>query len=180
MVQHAWATAVEIVDNFTSQALKSSHGSKDWLDFFVCASAEFAKIESRPMGDQCQDIDTLQELIRLENKLNAINQLNTFVVTSRFINEKNIRKSDYFLLELHKSVQLVEITQYRSELLSVATEEYLAREQKARDDANYNVVLVSAISLKGLKAAYPNYFADSTQFIKYLTQALTVNVSATP
>ena len=112
--------------------------------------------------------------------MNAINQLNTFVVTSRFINEKNIRKSDYFLLELHESVQLVEITQYRSELLSVATEEYLAREQKARDDANYNVVLVSAISLKGLKAAYPNYFADSTQFIKYLTQALTVNVSATP
>lgn len=180
MVQHAWATAVEIVDNFTSQALKSSHGNKDWLDFFMCASAEFAKIESRPMGDQFQDIDTLQELIRLENKLNAINQLKAFVVTSRFINKKNIRKSDYFLLELDESVQVVKITQYRSELLSVATEEYLAREQKAKDRVNYNVVLVSAISLKGLKAAYPNYFADSTQFIQYLTQALTVNVSTTP
>jgi hypothetical protein len=103
-----------------------------------------------------------------------------FWVPSRFVNEKNIRKSDYFLLELHESVQVVEITQYRSELLSVATEEYLAREQKARDNTNYNVVLVSAISLKGLKAAYPNYFADSTQFIKYFTQALTVNASTTP
>src|ERR1035437_6466163 len=32
-IQHAWATAVEIVDTFTKQALKSSRGSKDWLDF---------------------------------------------------------------------------------------------------------------------------------------------------
>ena len=180
MIQHAWATAVEIVDNFTSQALKSSHGNKDWLDFFTYASAEFAKIEYRPMGDQFQNIDTLQELIRLEKKLNAINQLNTFVVTSQFVNKKNIRESDYFLIELHESTQMVEITQYRSKLLSVATEEYLVREQKARDNTNYNVVLVSAISLKGLKTAYPNYFADSTQFIKYLKQALTANVSIPP
>lgn len=32
-LQHAWATAVEIVGTFTRQALKSSRGEADWLRF---------------------------------------------------------------------------------------------------------------------------------------------------
>ncbi|MCY7336849.1 MAG: RelA/SpoT domain-containing protein, partial [Chamaesiphon sp.] len=178
-VQHAWATAVEIVDSFTSQALKSSHGSKDWLDFFMYASAAFAKIESRPIGDQFKDIDVQKELIRLERKLNAIHQLNAFIVTSRFVNEKNFRKTDYFLLELDESTQMVELTHYRDEQLSLATQDYLNREKKVSDNTGCNVVLVSAISLNSLKTAYPNYFADSTQFIMYLKQAININESTT-
>src|SRR5699024_10065236 len=37
-VQHAWATAVEVVEHFTKQALKASQGNRDWLDFFQYAS----------------------------------------------------------------------------------------------------------------------------------------------
>jgi ppGpp synthetase/RelA/SpoT-type nucleotidyltranferase len=177
-IQHAWATAVEIVDNFTSQALKASQGSKDWLDFFLYTSAEFAKIESRPVGDHAQHLDTLEELMELERKLNAINQLQAFAVSSQYINKNTNRKSDYFLLELHENVQRIGVTQYRSDQLSTATKDYLDREKRAKDDMNYNVVLVSATSLQKLKAAYPNYFADSKQFIKYLNQALTANKPA--
>jgi len=176
-IQHAWATAVEIVDSFTSQALKASQGSNDWLDFFLYASAEFAKIEFRPIGDHLQDIDTLAGLKRLEKKLNAINQLTAFAVSSRYINKRAKRTSDYFLLELHESAQRIGVTQYPSRELHIATQEYLEREKKARDDISFNAVLVSATSLQGLKKAYPNYFADSRQFIKYLNQALAPNIA---
>ena len=33
-IQHAWATAVEIVGTFYQQNLKASDGDQDWLDFF--------------------------------------------------------------------------------------------------------------------------------------------------
>ncbi len=46
-VQHAWATAVEIIDLFTNQALKSNQGDKDWKDFFRNVSFEFSKIEGK-------------------------------------------------------------------------------------------------------------------------------------
>ena len=63
-VQHAWATAVEIVDNFTDQALKASIGDEDWLQFFKMAGAELAKLEKRPIGEYVDGVDTRAELIR--------------------------------------------------------------------------------------------------------------------
>jgi Region found in RelA / SpoT proteins len=177
-IQHAWATTVEIVDTFTSQALKASQGSQDWLDFFLYASSAFAKIESRPVGSHAQDLDIVDKLTKLERKLNAINQLQAFAVSSEYLNEKSNRKSDYFLLELHESAQRIGVTQYPGEQLSKATIDYLELEKKAKDDITYNVVLVSATSVQGLKAAYPNYFADSRQFIKYLKQSLNTKFSS--
>jgi len=63
-IQHSWATAVEIIDTFTNQALKASHGEDKWLQFFKCASAEFSKLEKRPIGEHLKDVNTL-ELTRL-------------------------------------------------------------------------------------------------------------------
>jgi ppGpp synthetase/RelA/SpoT-type nucleotidyltranferase len=37
-VQHSWATAVEIVDLFTKDSIKTNEGTKEWSDFFVYAS----------------------------------------------------------------------------------------------------------------------------------------------
>jgi ppGpp synthetase/RelA/SpoT-type nucleotidyltranferase len=34
-LQHIWATAVETVDFFTRQAIKSNQGQEDWMDFFL-------------------------------------------------------------------------------------------------------------------------------------------------
>lgn len=34
-LQHAWATALETVDTFTTQALKASRGEDEWLRFFA-------------------------------------------------------------------------------------------------------------------------------------------------
>ena len=33
-LQHLWATAVETVDFFTSQTIKSNQGQKEWVTFF--------------------------------------------------------------------------------------------------------------------------------------------------
>lgn len=173
-IQHAWATAVEIVDTFTKQALKASHGQKDWMDFFRYTSAEFALMEDRPIGDYVSNINTKSEVVRLERNLNALNRLNAFAVTTQHIAKKKANKSDYFLLRLEGEPQVIKITAYPASLIQSATQKYLEFEKRALKEALFDVVLVSAGSLHALKAAYPNYFADSREFIKYLKRILTI------
>ena len=166
-IQHAWATAVEIVDTFTNQALKASQGEENWLNFFKYVSAEFAKLESRPIGDHVEGIDTLSEAKRLDQMLDAIERLNVYTVTTDYIGRKNINQTDYFVLELEENASTIKIIQYPQESLQEATNKYLEMEKLATEKADYDVVLVSASSIHKLKTAYPNYFADSKQFIKY-------------
>ena len=47
-LQHIWATAVETVDFFTRQAIKSNEGQPEWIEFFRLVSSAFAKLENCP------------------------------------------------------------------------------------------------------------------------------------
>ena len=171
-VQHAWATAVEVVEHFTKQALKSSQGNKDWLDFFRYASAEFSKLENSTVDPGLAGTDTYAEMKRLEQKLNAKVRLNAFTVSTQFIAERSDRKSDYFLLELTEHASKIQVTQFPPETLGQATQQYIECEKKAKEQPEYDVVLVSASSVHSLMAAYPNYFADSKDFLGYLDRTI--------
>jgi Region found in RelA / SpoT proteins len=50
--QHSWATAVEISDLFTGQAIKSNRGSDEWRQFFHTASDQLALIEDISLYNQ--------------------------------------------------------------------------------------------------------------------------------
>jgi hypothetical protein len=171
-IQHAWATTVEIVDTFTDQALKSSKGSADWTYFFRMASAEFAKLEHRPVGSHVEGIDTQAELAKLAHQLNVVKRLNAFAVSANHIIQKHDDKTDYFLLELTDEGNQVLITKYKVSDFSRATEAYLLKEKQAKTDSTRDVVLVAAGSMHALQNAYPNYFADSREFVKLMERAL--------
>ena len=171
-IQHAWATAVEIVDTFTKQALKSSRGKQEWLDFFIYAAAQFAKLESRPVGTIAEGLDSHSELMRLEKKLNVVTRLNAFAVSAEHMTKKKNGKTDYFLLELTDHARQIIVTQYVQSSFERATQNYLEKEKQAKIDPTYDVVLVAASSMHALKRAYPNYFADSKDFIKYIQRVL--------
>lgn len=172
-IQHAWATAVEIVDTFTKQALKASHGEQDWLDFFSYSSAEFAKLEKCPIKESLQLIDTKNELIRLTKKLNVISRLSAFAITTKHIiqTSKN-NKTDFYLLQLDENQ--IQVTQYKRSELEKATGDYSRIEADARASGNSDVVLVAATSMHALHNAFPNYFADSKDFIKYINQVVNI------
>ena len=172
-IQHAWATAVEIVDTFTQQALKASKGEKEWADFFRYVSVEFSLIEKSKAGNVAFGIDTKKEVTRLAQKLNVVKLLNAFVITTRHIVKQNNNKTDYFLLELTENATQILVTKYSAAQLVEATNMYLKKEEQAKVDHAYNIVLVAANSIHTLKAAYPNYFAHSTDFLRYLSQITT-------
>lgn len=175
-IQHAWATAVEIVDTFTNQALKSSHGDKDWLDFFRNVSAEFAKFEKRPIDPELEGVDTKAKVKELSNKLSAVERFRAFAVTTDFIGKEKTNKSDYYILELEEYAKVIKVIHYTKDDFETAVAKYLELETRAAKEEEYDVVLVSAGSIHNLKAAYPNYFADSTEFLKLFSRVLTANM----
>ena len=167
MVQHSWATAVEVVGTFSHQNLKASSGDAQWLDFFKDASKAFICLEAK------QAIPTELKL-SLEN---SIKQLKVYDILRSYaigIKESE-RKDGYYLLQLDVLEKTIYARYVKPSLLLEAYEDYRRIEQEVAEIETQDVVLVSASSLNDLKKAYPNYFADTLLFIRNLNKALINN-----
>ena len=173
-VQHSWATAVEVVGTFTGQALKASKGHEAWLSFFKNASIAFSDIENKKLARNASS-DERKQLIRYINKLGVLERLRAFVVTTRHLVHDTDGKNAFFLLTLEIDKSNIKIRRYPTGELQKASEAYANLEKEFTDNSDRDVVLVTASSIRSLKKAYPNYFADTTEFTKYLNQILQAN-----
>lgn len=174
-IQHAWSTAVEIVDTFTRQSLKSGVGQPKWKKFFRIASAEFAKLEARPTGCDALPIDTKAELLRLRDELRVPDRLGAFATVAQHfpgLSKRAGKQYEHFLLELNHAERNINVVAFRSSEINAASKAYNEKEYELRENPDIEVVLVAASSMNALEHAYPNYFADSTQFIRYIKNAL--------
>lgn len=168
-LQHAWATAVETVDLFTTQALKSSVGEKEWLRFFQLMASVIALREGTvPLKETGGNLAALKhELSYLDLKLSIIERLTSYAQTLNE-SETQIRGARFVTLSLDVMDSRLSITGYRSQDEAAAA--YALLESEAGEDVD--VVLVSAGSIQGLRAAYPNYFLDTTRFVEVLDSTL--------
>ncbi|MEH2248190.1 RelA/SpoT domain-containing protein [Nostoc sp.] len=174
-IQHSWATAVEVTGTFLKQSLKSGKGSEKWLHFFELVSLLLAFLEN------ClPETITNERLKEIKNEVNILvaelevfKKLQAFSVSTRLINDAVSRDDcGYFLILLNIDKQQVQIWSYKEKYLSKATEDYINFEKKYKDTKEVDIVLVNAKSIKTLKKAYPNYFADSKEFLDKLNEAL--------
>lgn len=167
-IQHSWATAVEVVGTFTKQALKASSGEEIWLDFFKHASVELAKLEKCPFDEKYLQIDTYEKLNKSMKFLDVEVRLNAFNVAVKSLSVRNTKWAHYYLLLLDLEKRTINIRRYDKSQLEEATRIYNEDERKYRKDDSKDLVLVSAGSMRDLKKAYPNYFSDTQDFIKYI------------
>lgn len=173
-VQHSWATAVEVVGTFTGQALKASKGHEAWLSFFKNTSIAFADIENKKLAKNA-DTEDRKLLIKYILKLNVETRLRAFAVSTRHLVGEPGGKNAYYLLTLEIDKSNIKIRRYSATELQEASEKYADLEREFKDNLERDVVLVSASSIHNLKKAYPNYFADTSEFSKYLNQLLETN-----
>jgi len=169
-LQHAWATAVEIVGAFTNEALKSSEGSPKWLDFFSLVGSAFAYMENSnlvPGYDKWSRLKTFQKISKDARTLSVIQHLRSFNKI-KDMSKSTDHAGHYHLIVMDTSTQEVRITSYGRRNLSKAAEEYAKEEEAAKGVEYIQVVLVSGTPFANLKRAYPNYFADSQVFIEKL------------
>lgn len=166
--QHAWATTVEVVGMYTRQSLKAGIGTKEWLDFFSLAGEVFANIDSKKDDDE-KAKDQREELIKQVDRLGVLTRLQAYAVSTKHINESK-KDGKYYLLILDTNEEKINIWNHND--LTKASDMYASLEKQHKDDKDIDVVLVSTESLKGLKLAYPNYFADTTQFRQRLRKLM--------
>jgi len=176
-IQHSWATAVEVVGTFTKQALKASAGEYHWLEFFKCASAEFAILEGREVEKCCGNTDTLTMLKKYVEQLDVDAKLNAFNVVTRHLTTDRRKQEGYFILQLDLTDNRISIMKYDKTQLEAATSNYDKLEQETAEDSSKDIVLVSAQSLRDLKRAYPNYFSDTAEFQANLKKVLGAKIT---
>jgi len=163
-IQHAWATAVETVDAFTEQALKSNIGKASWKRFFALVSSAFALMEKCPTvpGTPTNLSDLKQELKKFTQEITL---LEGFQKATETIQDK---KGHVFLLQLDTEQRNLKLRGFQQEFLGFAQREYLEVEKTNKDKPHIQTVLVSVDSFKALRKAYPNYFLDISEFVKLI------------
>ncbi|HYX50404.1 MAG TPA: RelA/SpoT domain-containing protein, partial [Ktedonobacteraceae bacterium] len=175
-IQHAWATAVETVDLFTKQAIKSNEGNPEWVEFFRLVSSAFAFMEGEaPVpGTPTNPEELKREIKKLVGSLRVFQKMERWMNAMQAI-EPKIKELHFFLLVLDVTTtekEKLEIRGYPKDAERMATDHYLEAEKMQGRDPNKDVVLVAADSVDELKKAYPNYFIDTSLFLNYLRQYL--------
>jgi len=191
-VQHYWATAVEIVDLFTNQSIKSNMGDKQWETWFKYLSELFVFFEDNPYlhssstksnaiyykdlylknkDDKLEFI--LFQVYSLTKKLDIIEKFQLFTKSIDIANEqlKNISQKGFVLIIIDKVENdrfIINSKFFLETEFQLANKEYLEAEKKTLNNTHYVTAFVATNALGGIKEAYPNYFADSTKFLEYL------------
>lgn len=175
-LQHLWATAIETVDFFTRQAIKSNEGQENWMDFFRLISSAFAKIENCPCvpNTPIDEKELYLQIKKKESELNVIKKMNGWANGIKLFEQEVRSKSkvQYFLLELDIVGEKLNITGYTKNQEQKAIEDYSKSEKRNQGNKEYDVVLVGADTTADLRKAYPNYFVDSKEFLQNLEKII--------
>lgn len=174
-LQHMWATAVEMMGIYTKSNLKSSQGDSDTLKFFNLVSSVFAKMENMPICPNTPDsYDILVESLReIDGRINIVSTLSGLNVAIDYVSDKNKNKyirNGYYVLILDYKDKLVRVRPFKQSQIEIATRVYNRIESNT--DSSKDAVLVSANSFDSLRTAYPNYFADISEFISMMRRIL--------
>jgi putative GTP pyrophosphokinase len=174
-LQHAWASAVEVVDAGSGQNLKSGSGDPKWARFFALASAFFAAREDTPSPLQAEgDADLRSAISSVARDLQVRERLHAYRAAFREIDQTSGRATS-FLLILRKTGNeafTLSINPFKTPKHRKGLGPYMQTELALDTAAGDQVVVVSAESVSALRSAFPNYFLDTQVFLDGLKEVL--------
>lgn len=175
-LQHLWATAIETVDFFTRQAIKSNEGQKEWMDFFRLVSSAFAIMENTPLVPNTpnNEKELYLKIKEKEKELQVIKVMTGWAQAVQVFEKASKEKPNlqFFLLELDITGEKLNITGYKIGQEEKAISDYAKAEKRNQGKKEYDVVLVGVDATNDLRKAYPNYFADTKEFLENLKKIL--------
>jgi hypothetical protein len=163
-LQHAFATAVETVTTFTREPLKFGAGPENWRRFnsLMGSALAFREGTAPVPGVPTHPKEIVKELNELSRELRVRERLKGWTQAVQTVGHARIGKRyKFILLILSLKDSTIRATAYEERSLAQAAIREI--EQLKRDDLD--VVLVWVNSVRGLKKAYPNYYADTTDFL---------------
>jgi ppGpp synthetase/RelA/SpoT-type nucleotidyltranferase len=177
-LQHAWATAVEIVDTFTGQelksALKTQIGDRSWRRFFALMGTAIAMRERAPLvpGTPTTATALRRELREYARRTDVRRVLSGLQAAVQRIGTGTGSGTGAFVLELNADARSIRVTSFAASELEAAQQYLFDKERESKDQPSIQVVYVSVEKMDALKVAYPNYYLDTTLFLRALDIAL--------
>ncbi len=165
-MQHAWATAVETIDAFTGQALKTNiAGDVRWKRFFSLMGSGIAILERRPLVPSTpQNIEDLCKELR--DVCQRLNIPNVFYGLSAGMHLTQSMKSEAGIYILTLDSEKRRTTSVGFPTAKLADERYLEMEKENKDKPHIQTVMVTLDSMRELRRAYPGYYSDTRRFIR--------------
>jgi len=122
-------------------------------------------VEGTPTDEKalCDELRQLTKQLRVKQRLRG------WASALTTLPRRNPQKANWLLLMLDLEANTVTVTGYADR--KKATEEVARLETSARREG-FDAVLVWVPSVRDLRSAYPNYYADTRIFIRALNAAL--------
>ena len=170
-LQHAFATTVETVTTFTREPLKFGAGPESWQRFFALVGSALAIREGTPLvpGTPDNRSDLVRELREFTEHLDVHRRLRNWTNAIKQLPRKNVSQYKWLLLVLDLKTNEISVTGY-AEKRQAARE--LEKIEKGPNAKSLDAVMVWVRSIYDLRDAYPNYYADTTDFVKALDVAM--------
>ena len=184
-LQHYWATAVETLETFLKQPIKSRkrNPESEWVDFFRVVSSAFAHIENLPLVPRYSKLSKEETFLRvavMNDKLHVLDQLKSFRLVADMVIKRKDKKAVYHIILLNHEKRTGQLFSYAEQYLSSAKEMYAELESQAANGAPIDSVLVSVTSISNLRRDYPSFFLDTRQFIDAVENQIIKKVKNTP
>lgn len=159
--QHAWATAVEIVDLFTSQSIKTNNPKDNWAEFFKDTSTLMEKHEKR----LACELHIIDRFIKNYTKLAPEIFFNTLKEGLKITTTEEKNRDQYFLLKIDIKNKTTKINFFdRKDQKHYET--YFQMETENLNSKDIVIALISSESINNIKISHENYFATADNFIK--------------
>ncbi|HKF51612.1 MAG TPA: RelA/SpoT domain-containing protein [Candidatus Acidoferrales bacterium] len=169
-LQHAFATAVETVTTFTRAPLKFGAGPAEWRRFFSLMGSALATREQTPLvpGTPSDQVELIRELRAAAVTLRVRSRLQGWTDALQTLRSQHLKNSKWLLLLLDTSKNTVGVTGFQDRKEASRAIAEIEKSKRADIDA----VLVWVSSIRRLRVAYPNYYADTKKFIDALDSVL--------
>jgi len=161
LVQHAWATAVEVVGFITESQPKFQQGDNRYEYEMALASEILARAHEGlkgPFPEMC-DRDVLEAFLKIDKELSLLKTL-------RGLNQAKSEVSDKKNTILIFSEKGLEVRSFRD-----ATDALRVLFQLEETMPQNDIVLVRADSSDEVRLAFRNYFSDAREFIRLVDSA---------
>ena len=186
-LQHAWATCIETIDIFEQTQLKTRlDGSNEFRAFFKLTAKLMAQQEQGDYLPDEQYNGFLEDFAIKEDQLDILGKLYSYHLASMNVGYrgkgKNLQGQILIAIGRDDQQQLTNSVRYFAKSKS---EEAIKEYGRLEDDTQLDVVvLVSVKNLIDVQKAFPNYYADTRLFVKFvmgqkneLLKRLTVQVN---
>lgn len=161
LIQHSWATAVEIIGFITESQPKFEQGDKRYVEAMVLASEILARAHENSKGPlpEMSNADLVKKFKQSDKELNLLNMLSGIKAVN-----KNPTDDRNTILIFSKSADL-EIRNYRNATDAI---DDLFKLEKERPESD--IVLVKADKSEDIRLAFKNYFSDPNDFLRLIEE----------